>query len=719
MIKSITLQNITSYHPITPTTITLSKQRTIFFGQNGSGKSTIGRLISAHAKGERLSQEANVKSDENTRYYVYNSDFIRESFYEPSAQPGVFTVGKDDSNIQFEIDQLEKHRELKSSQISKLEIDINENEKHKENILKRYQESIFQHKKHYQKDALSYCLKGKSLKASFFDSAMSGKKISDATLDDLVREKNKLDAFSVEEPIKPEPISTHTPESDITKLLESPLISTSTSYFSSLIEKLHNQHWVRDGREYLKHSDVCPFCQKTPTNEFQDQLDQVFNSHYDDAISNLNTYKGKYDNYVQSVKEQLNSDKLAYIENNAEFQKIKNKFIDCIETNEKLIVEKIKHPEKTINLIEQTSLSTKINTLIEAARLDIDGYSSQLAQKKTIETNIEKQFWGLINEDLTKIFSDYQEEIRLADIEKEKNNNVHLKAKAELTSIDFRIKELASNIVGIDSSLDAINNRLRSLGLDSFELIKHGDGSYRIHRSGATGEIYHTLSEGEKTLISLVYFIEMIKGDTEKENCATPKSEKVIVIDDPISSLSSNYVYDVATMIHNEIFEEKYGQSIILTHNLFFYHELLKQTESKYIEKLYSLYRVKKDIYSEIVTLGRDEIKNDYELYWAAIKTFNESNIWSPLIPNAMRNILEHYFSFVHKNDKLHKVISELEKTDHKFKVLYRYMNRSSHSDAINISDISVGDYQRFMDIFKKIFEETGDAEHYRKMISA
>lgn len=420
MIKEIILQNITSYHPTIPTRINFSKPRTILFGQNGSGKSTIGRLISAHAKGEQLSQQSNVQSDEKTRYYVYSSDFIRESFYEPSAQPGVFTVGKDDSNIQLEIDQLEKHRELKASQINKLEIDIDEYKKHKENILKRHQDSIFQHKKHYQKDALSYCLKGKSLKASFFDSAMSGRKISDATLDDLVREKEKLDAFSVEVPMKPELINTHTPESDITKLLESPLVSTSTSYFSSLIEKLHNQHWVRDGREYLKHSDVCPFCQKTPTNEFQEQLDQVFNSHYDDAISKLNTYKEKYENYVQSVKEQLNSDKLAYIENNAEFQKIKNKFIDYIETNEKLIVEKIKHPEKIINLIEQASLSTKINTLIEAARLDIDGYSTQLAQKKTIETNIEKQFWGLINEDLSKVFSDYKEEIRLADIEIEK-----------------------------------------------------------------------------------------------------------------------------------------------------------------------------------------------------------------------------------------------------------------------------------------------------------
>ncbi|MBV7437116.1 AAA family ATPase [Aeromonas sp. sif2416] len=70
MIRTITLQNITSYHPTTPTTIALSKQRTIFFGQNGSGKSTIGRLISANAKGEQLSQQSNVQSDTNTRCYV-------------------------------------------------------------------------------------------------------------------------------------------------------------------------------------------------------------------------------------------------------------------------------------------------------------------------------------------------------------------------------------------------------------------------------------------------------------------------------------------------------------------------------------------------------------------------------------------------------------------------------------------------------------------------
>ncbi|MNI31833.1 hypothetical protein D3C73_857270 [compost metagenome] len=325
----------------------------------------------------------------------------------------------------------------------------------------------------------------------------------------------------------------------------------------------------------------------------------------------------------------------------------------------------------------------------------------------------------MINEALSSVFSDYNKELKINDSEIEKNHNIVVKLKSELAAIDKDIRDLAGSIVGIDSALDAINNRLKSIGLDRFELVKHHDGTYCIHRGGETDAVYHTLSEGEKTLITLVYFIELVKGDINKNDCTTPKNEKTIVIDDPISSLSSNYIYDVATMIHKDIFEENYGQSIVLTHNLFFYHELLKQSESNKFEKLYDLYRVKKDEYSNIHSLGKDEIKNDYELYWLAIRDFKETGNWSPLIPNAMRNILEHYFAFVHKNDKLHKVITALEQTDHQFKVLYRYLNRSSHSDAINITDISVGDYQRFLDIFKNIFEKTGDGEHYQKMISA
>ncbi|WP_348686820.1 AAA family ATPase [Aeromonas bestiarum] len=718
MIRSITLQNITSYHPTTPTTITLSKQRTIFFGQNGSGKSTIGRLISAHAKGAQLSQQSNVQSDENTRYYVYNSDFIRESFYESASQPGVFTVGKDDSNTQATIEELEKKRELKSAQISEVEIQRNEIKLSRDEILKKYQDSVYSHKKHYQHDTLSYCLKGKAQKASFFSAAELGRKINESTLEELIKEKEKIDAFSIEVPIKPELITIHKTDVNINTLLGAPLVNTSTSYLSSLIEKLNNQHWVRDGRKYIEHTNVCPFCQKTPTSEFKEHLEQVFDTHYEDAISSLEKYKEEYEVYINSVKEYLNGDKLAYIENDQEYLKVRKIFIDAIEKNNELVAHKIKHPIEVITLIDQEQLAEKINHIIAVARQDIDESSSQLARKKVIETNIEKQFWGLINEALSSIFSDYIKELKVNDSEIEKNHNIVVKLKSELTTIDQDIRDLAGNIVGIDSALEAINNRLKSIGLDSLELVKHNDGTYCIHRGGETDAIYHSLSEGEKTLITLVYFIELVKGDINKDGCTTPKNEKTIVIDDPISSLSSNYIYDVATMIHKDIFEENYGQSIILTHNLFFYHELLKQSESNKFEKLYYLYRVKKDEYSNIHSLGKDEIKNDYELYWLAIKNFNETDVWSPLIPNAMRNILEHYFSFVHKNDKLHKVISELEKTDHQFKVLYRYLNRSSHSDAINISDFSIGDAQRFMDIFKKIFKETGDEEHYQKMIN-
>ncbi|WP_342608553.1 ATP-binding protein [Vibrio tritonius] len=41
MNDSITIKGVTSYHPTTPQIIDISKQNTLIFGLNGTGKSTI------------------------------------------------------------------------------------------------------------------------------------------------------------------------------------------------------------------------------------------------------------------------------------------------------------------------------------------------------------------------------------------------------------------------------------------------------------------------------------------------------------------------------------------------------------------------------------------------------------------------------------------------------------------------------------------------------
>ena len=53
-----------------------------------------------------------------------------------------------------------------------------------------------------------------------------------------------------------------------------------------------------------------------------------------------------------------------------------------------------------------------------------------------------------------------------------------------------------------------------------------------------------TLSEGEVTFITFLYFLQWIKGSQNEEDVT---QDRVIVIDDPISSLDSNILFVVSS----------------------------------------------------------------------------------------------------------------------------------------------------------------------------
>jgi wobble nucleotide-excising tRNase len=59
-------------------------------------------------------------------------------------------------------------------------------------------------------------------------------------------------------------------------------------------------------------------------------------------------------------------------------------------------------------------------------------------------------------------------------------------------------------------------------------------------------------------------------------------SDKIIVIDDPISSLSHIYVFNIAQLIRKYFLKyNTYHQVFILTHSLYFLHELFHGVEEK------------------------------------------------------------------------------------------------------------------------------------------
>lgn len=144
---------------------------------------------------------------------------------------------------------------------------------------------------------------------------------------------------------------------------------------------------------------------------------------------------------------------------------------------------------------------------------------------------------------------------------------------------------------------------------------------------------------------------------------------------------------------------------------------MIKYIPKDKFEEKCNIFRVVKNTYSNIFPMKKDDIKNDYQSYWQVIKDVKSLKTNNIILPNIMRNILEYYFSFVHKQDDLRIALSQLEETDTEFSSFYRFINRESHSDSINITDPSEIDPERFITKFKKIFVQTGFEEHYNKMM--
>lgn len=140
----------------------------------------------------------------------------------------------------------------------------------------------------------------------------------------------------------------------------------------------------------------------------------------------------------------------------------------------------------------------------------------------------------------------------------------------------------------------------------------------------------------------------------------------------------------------------------------------LKQDE---FEEAYSLYRVSKNEHSKISILKRNDIRNDYDGFWQVIRDAEKDKAWSPSLPNAMRNVLEHFFAFVHKRDRLSDVLTNLGDEHNNFRPLLRYISKGSHSDLVSLTDFGDIDVVRFLSIFKQVFIRTDYEDHYKRMI--
>lgn len=726
MIESILLRDVASYSADKDTVVNVNKKINLIYGHNGTGKSTIANYLQEPDDLDFTSCSKK-NSGATPDVLVYNEKFVERNFHASSNQPGVFTLSEGNKDAELTIERAEKtlsslevRRALLTEEGGKL------NAK-KLQRLTELKDEVWKGKTRHDRSALEFCLDGyRKDKEKFLEQVRSAPLKMPGVIDEakLLKEAAELQSQSDAQKQDVTRIISNTNATEGNAVFLEIIVGSKDSYLSQLIQRLGNSDWVKNGRQYFDaQTEICPFCQQELPNPFKEAVELLFDEAYDSKISELETLRINYQSAANTITLHLDGPAFHddYVLNDNEFKLAKTQLLTQLNANLQLINDKRSSPSAPINLVNTDSLLQSLNNCIDKLSARINSFNDRVQNKKEHLTKIKSQFWSLNRNQYDSAINTTDTEIAAIDSELNNKREELIKIKSEATQQRTVISENRAKITNVDLSVEYINSMIEMLGLEGFRIEKESEDShhYRIVRGEYSDNIFKTLSEGEKTLISFLYFLERCKGSPDQHSAVVP-TNRLIVIDDPVTSLSHNYVYDIASIIQHRVIEAGFGQVIILTHSLFFFHELLKLKESctdKALKKDYQLLRVTKNTNSSVSEISESDIKNDYESYWLVIKDCLSGRASSCVLPNMMRNILEYYFNFVHQKDKLKKALEEIGKSEQEFKPLFRYINRESHSDAININDFGTIDPVRYVEKFRQVFEETGFDDHFNIMM--
>ncbi|MFV1874080.1 MAG: AAA family ATPase [Oleiphilus sp.] len=724
MIDNISIKGVTSYSYQTSQSARDLKRVNLFYGVNGSGKSTIARYL-ANPMSSRYSSCA-ISPSYMEEIIVYNQDFVKKNFWDSETQPGVFTVSEGNVEAERAIVQAEDNINGLLEARKEIQKKAAALAKNKEEEEAGLESRIWKERDKFLKTPLEYCMNGKNRKALFLEAVkLAGDLIEGTTFESLsARAKELNDQTDTKKTL----LSKQTfPSSAIesSPVNEEQIVGSKSSYLSPLIEKIGNSDWVVQGQEHYHNSNgVCPFCQETPREGFKEALIALFDKTFEEKCyqiqANLAGYRSSVDLLKTSLKSEVFEDE--YVKGSSEFEKAKTELLAVCDSNIALLEKKKDKPSEVIILSSTRELAESLFQEIDEINEKITHYNKRISDKTPYLEEIKNQFWALHKRQFSSSIDLVAERVKKieSDIQTERDNystiNDEIKSQKEIIS-ENRLK-----ITNLDTSVENIKSTLLSIGVSDFYIDKVDgeEGLYKLVRGSSNdSEVYDSLSEGEKTLISFLYFVELCKGAVNPDSSLS-NEHKIVVIDDPVSSLSHNYVYEIATIAQKEIVKHSYKQVFLLTHNLFFFHEMINQSQIRKkedFEAQYALFRVSKTDSSKIDSIKKGDIKNEYESFWQVIRDAHHDGKMSVMLPNAMRNILEHYFGFVHKKDKLAQVLSELSDEHSNFRPLLRFINRESHSDIINITDFGDIDTHRFLEVFKQVFDRTHFEEHHELML--
>ena len=591
------------------------KKVNIIYGRNYSGKTTLSRIFRSFEKeelhekypnskfelkhtGTQLLNQVNLQNH-NYTIRVYNKDFVSDNLkclINPEESIEAFAVvGEENVDIEKKIREKEEELGDENSKTGlKYQLLIEEEKrKKKEDSYNEVSQSLESKLRKKANDDI----KRNSLYKEVIYNINSIKNDIEIISKNPRHELTEKDFFDKKDLLKEEArenISNMIPfEPSFRDLFRESkqLIRKKIKPSTPILELINDallQEWVREGIKHHKDKrEECAFCGGKLSAGLWDKLEAHFNKEsesfrkkLDLQISLLEEEKEKVTKLINLKKEDFYSTFRGKFENKFNEWKVEsNKYILSINS---IIKQLNKRGKDIFNAKKVIPLKDNTKKII-----DLQAGIADLISKNNQKTIT-----------LTQDQNDVRKELRLNEVYRFIQNINYYEEQKKISGLKAETQDFGRNVESIRQKVSGIENEIKILKLGMKDERRGAEkvNEYLNHYFGYEGlklvaiedeessgfkfkilrgeEPAFNLSEGECSLVAFCYFMAKLE-DTE-----TKDKELIIWIDDPVSSLDSNHIFFVFSLIENVITKPyknedgsnsfKFKQLFISTHNLDF-----------------------------------------------------------------------------------------------------------------------------------------------------
>ncbi|WP_187935129.1 AAA family ATPase [Helicobacter pylori] len=599
------------------------KHYNVIFGNNGCGKTSLTRAFELLIpKNKHIEKYRTISTDESPsiefecekgsykiepnsdigvpfKVEIYNSDFLHNN----APLNSEFGLKKlDDGTIILEgsvlgeetkeINQLKDFREKVEKRQKKIK-DENDTENtliaKQESEIKKYDKEIEKIRKKMTSKTIQIALDEIGIN-NFYKVSKDKFKYQEDILKDLKKDFNELDeAMKKFDGLK----EMELPKDDQTiKNKLKFLFSFDIDKEAGKVSEKIKEHISKVGREFIEKGiklqkempdNACPFC----TQKIPHKIIQEYTSYFNKSVETFNQCSLEMSGTLKNILNQWNIKEILQSFEKFEpfmkkdFSKNKESLEKALEQIKVLLEELQKEVDKkegAKNKEEFQKIDKKLLEIQENIQKHVNETRKILNEKKKQKEKLEKLKTELKEARIKKAKHDsydWQKIKKEAEIKLSVLNRGHERLNCLLEKIDNKLKKLYEQK---RPDIEAINSYLKALNLPKYSL--HED--YRIVLNSdvlENSKAEMILSDGEKTTLAFAYFLARLKLFYKKEDL----KNLVVVIDDPISSLDEQRIYNtsyIVAKINQELAgealkDEDKVQVFVLTHNHTFMARLI------------------------------------------------------------------------------------------------------------------------------------------------